>query len=112
MAPGNVFDATGVGEHFGKECIASECVSFGVLAGIDVGLAGVARGVDEKSGFILAQIIEQKVEAGIIELPAREGGEVLIAHAQGAGKSFADVTRGAEEENHARRLASARTFSR
>jgi len=75
-----------------------------------LGLPVKPAGVDEKSGFILAQIIEQKVEARVIESFAREGGEVLIALAQGAGKSFADVTGGAEEENHARRLASATTF--
>ena len=60
MAPRNPLDEAGMRKHFREERVPGKSVGLGVFASVYVWFAGVACGVNEKGGFILAQIIEQQ----------------------------------------------------
>ena len=102
MSPWNSLNEAGVREHLREEGVSGERVGPGIFASIDIRLAGIACGVDKECWFFLAQEFQQDVEFGVINLSARERSEVLLAFAEGAGKSFADITGGTKKQNHTR----------
>src|SRR5436309_16098970 len=100
MAPRCFRNQAGMGDGLREERVPDERLGPGLLADIDVGLAGVTGGVDQETGPGFAQEVEQEIVAGVIQIFAGEGGEGLPAFAQGFGEGLPDVTRGAEKNDH------------
>ena len=86
-----------MGDSRGEERVASQRARLVEFAGVHVWLAGVAGGVDNELRFLLAEKFQQHVEARVVNVLARERGEVAAALLEFVGKSLADVTGGAEK---------------
>src|SRR5438874_1777160 len=99
-----------------KERVAGQRIRLGLLAGIDIRLASVAGGIDEKAGFCLAQEFQQEIIPCVIQFFASKRGERLLPFTQSLRERLANITATAEENSHDgmwwSRLASAITLSR
>jgi hypothetical protein len=102
VAPGNAGGGAGFSDAAGEDCVAEEAVGFVELTGVDIGLTGVASGVDEEGDLVGAQGGGEGGRGGVVELGAGDrlkwqafvGEEGLIG--------LADVARAAEKVNHRR----------
>jgi len=59
VAPGDAGGGAGLGDPAGEDGVAEEALGLVQLAGVDVGLAGVAGGVDQEVGLLASQEIGQ-----------------------------------------------------
>jgi len=100
VPPRDAGGGAGVGNRLWQQGVALEGVGPGSFAGIHVGFAGVAGGVQDEGGAGVTQQLEQHFEPGVIHVLAGKGGEGLVTLVQGLGKGLADITGGAEEKYH------------
>ena len=84
----------------GDDSVAEEALGLVQLAGVDVGLAGVAGGVDQEIGFLAAEQSGERGGVGVVEFgPAQRSERDAPALQQGLiGR--ANVTGTAEEIDH------------
>ena len=68
MAPRHAGVGAGLGDEAGEDAIAEQALGFVQFAGVDVGLAGVARGVDQKLGLVAAQQLRECGRVGVVEI--------------------------------------------
>ena len=68
MTPGDTGGGAGLGDAARKHGVAVEAIGLVELTSIDVGLAGVAGGVDEESGFISPQRGQERRRIGVVQL--------------------------------------------
>jgi hypothetical protein len=73
-----------------------------LFAGIDIGFAGVAGGVDEKIRLGPSQKLEQVIGTCVVHFTARERFEGISAFVQCADEGLADIAGSAEEQYHPR----------
>ena len=83
-----------------KACSLARCRRDVEFAGINVGLAGVAGRIDQKSGARRFDQIRERAESRVVHFAARRGGCRNAALAQGLQKGLANVSRCAEQDDH------------
>jgi hypothetical protein len=72
VAPRHAGVGAGLRDGAGKDGVAEQALGFVQLAGIDVGFAGVACGVDQEFGLILQQGGPQDVDVGVVQIGAAQ----------------------------------------
>lgn len=107
VTPGNAGFGASLGDQAGKNGVAKQALGFVQLAGVDIGFAGVAGGIDQKFGairfkrrgeysgigvidFSPPQIAKWNVfarEQGLISLPDVPGTTKKIDHVKGGRKT-------------------------
>ena len=100
MAPRNAGGGARFGDAPGEDGVAVEAFGFVELAGVDVGLAGVAGGVDQEGGLIGAKGGGERRGIGVINLGALEVTERDTLLREKRLVSLANVAGTAEEVNH------------
>ena len=100
MAPGHAGVGAGLRDEAGQDGVAHEAFALVQLAGVDVGLAGVAGGVDEEFRPVAAQGGGEDRRAGVVELRAAQvaEGDALAREQRLVG--LADVTGTSEQVDH------------
>jgi hypothetical protein len=100
VAPRHTDGGAGLGDAAGKDGVAVEALGFVELAGVDVGLAGIAGGVDEEGGLVGAEGGGEDRGVGVVDLGALEIAEGNALLREEDLISLADVAGTAEEIDH------------
>ena len=103
MAKGDVECSAGVCQSLREKRVALQRIGLGRLTGINIRLAGVARGIDDKTGPIALEVFIERFKARVIYLRTRKRHEALATASEFRLKSLADVACGTEEEEHVRK---------
>src|SRR5581483_10973258 len=100
MAEGNIEGLARVSEGGREKRVALKGIRAVEFAGIDVWLARVAGGVDDKIRADFGQITAQDIEARVINLRARGGDKGIAAPIQFGDKLLSHIARSAKQNNH------------
>jgi hypothetical protein len=100
MSPGNARLGTSFSDDSREHSVAEEALRLLLLAGVHVGLAGVASGVDQKLGPIGAERGGEHGHVGVIEFGAAEVFEGDVFSTQEGLIGLADIAGTAEEVDH------------
>ena len=68
MAPRHAGVGAGRGDGAGQDGVAGQALGLVQFAGVDVGLAGVAGGVDEEGRFLAAEQFRQRGPVGVVKV--------------------------------------------
>ena len=102
MAPGYAGRGAGLGDAAGKHGVAEKALGLVQFAGVDVGLAGVAGGVDEERGLFAAEQVGEHRGLGVVKVrPAQIAEGNALAREQGL-IGGANETSASEEIDHGR----------
>lgn len=107
MAPRHAGGGAGLGDAAGEDGVAVEALGLVELAGVDVGFAGIAGGVDEEGGLVGAESGGEDRGVGVVHLGALEVAEGDALLREEDLISLADVAGTAEEIDHVGRKVKA-----
>ena len=100
VAPGDAGFGAGLGDEAGEDGVAEEALGFVKFAGVDVGLAGVAGGVDEELGFVGLERGGEDGGVGVVHIRAAEIAEGNVFAGEEGLVCLADVAGAAEKIDH------------
>jgi len=100
MSPGDLECRAGMSHDARQHGIAEQRFGPGGLAGVDIGLAGVAGGMDDERRTRLPEMVQQEPELAVIDLAPAERGRGDAPVLELGGERLADIPAGAEQKNH------------
>jgi len=100
MAPRHAGGGAGLGDAAGENGVAEEALRLVQLAGVDVGLAGVAGGVDQELGPVRLERGGQLGDVGVVEVRAPQVAERDALAGEQRLIGLAHVTGATEQIDH------------
>ncbi len=100
MAPRHARVGTRLGDRAGKDAVAHEALGFVQFAGVDVGLAGVAGGVDQENRLLPTKEVGERDLIGIVKISPADVAEGQAFALKQCLISRADITGASEQIDH------------
>ena len=100
VAPGHSRSLAGLGDAAWEDGVAEETFRLLELAGIDIGFARVACGIDQEGGAVAAQGLDEELGLGVVQLCAGEIAEGETLAAKKCLVGLTHVTGTAEKIDH------------